>query len=141
MKLKIIIFIEKGEKVNNHISKNHKSQNEENNNDSINLNKYINRYKTLQIIEIEKRGNQYNKRRIASLQRISLHNFSSMNINDGHIINGSIPIGKSDESYILETKKIKKLPGIREYICYRLKCMRKTESNTPEFYLHKFKKH
>ena len=90
---------------------------------------------------MEKRGNQYNKRRMASLQRIALHNFSSMNVNDGHIINGSIPTGKSDESYILETKKRKKLPGIREYICYRLKSMRESEINSPEFYLQKFKKH
>ena len=104
-------------------------------------NKSISKFKTLQIIEMEKRGNQYNKRRMASLQRIALHNFSSMNANDGHIVSGSIPTGKSDESYILETRKRKKLPGIREYICYRLKSMRKSEINTPEFYLQKFKKY
>ena len=104
-------------------------------------NNSLNKFKTLQIIEMEKRGNQYNKRKMASLQRIALNNFSSMNANDGHIVNGSIPTGKSDESYILETKKRKKLPGIREYICYRLKSMRESETNTPEFYLAKFKKH
>ena len=102
--------------------------------------KAINHYKTLYLIEMEKRGQQYNKRRMASLQRIALHNFSSMNLNDNHYVNGSIPSGKSDESYILETKKRKKLPGIREYICYRLKHMKENETNTPEYYLEKYKK-
>ena len=103
--------------------------------------KSINHYKTLYLIEMEKRGHQYNKRRMASLQRIALHNFSLMNKNDNHYVNGSIPTGKSDESYILETKKRKKLPGIKEYICYRLKSMRKNENenNTPEYYLEKFR--
>ena len=100
----------------------------------------INNYKRLYLNEMEKRGNQYNKRRLASLQRIALHNFSTMNLNDGHYINGSIPSGKNDESYILETKKRKKLPGIREYILYRLKNKKENEVNTPEFYLEKHKK-
>ena len=103
--------------------------------------KAINHYKTLYLIEMEKRGNLYNKRRMASLQRIALHNFSSMNLKDNHYVNGSIPSGKSDESYILETKKRKKLPGIREYICYRLKNMKEKETNTPEYYLAKYKKY
>ena len=103
-------------------------------------NKAINYYKTLNLMEMEKRGHQYNKRRMASLQRIALHNFSLMNMNDNHYVSGSIPSGKSDESYILETKKRKKLPGIREYICYRLKNMRENETNTPEYYYEKFKK-
>ena len=58
--------------------------------------KSINHYKTLYLIEMEKRGHQYNKRRMASLQRIALHNFSLMNKNDNHYVNGSIPTGKSD---------------------------------------------
>ena len=102
--------------------------------------KSINNYKKVYLMEMEKRGNQYNKRRLASLQRIALHNFSSINLNGGHFVNGSIPSGKNDESYILETKKRKKLPGIREYICYRLKKNRENEVNTPEFYLEKYKK-
>ena len=102
--------------------------------------KSINHYKELCLIEMEKRGYQYNKRRMASLQRIALHNFSLMNMNGNHYVNGSIPSGKSDESYILETKQRKKLPGIREYICYRLKRMKENETNTPEYYLEKFRK-
>ena len=102
--------------------------------------KSINYYKAVYLNEMEKRGHQYNKRRIASLQRIALHNFSLMNMNDKHYVNGSIPTGKSDESYILETKKRKKLPGLREYIHYRLKNIRENESNTPEYYLEKFRK-
>ena len=104
--------------------------------------KSIEHYKTLYLKEMEKRGHQYNKIRMASLQRIALHNFSYMNLYDNHFVNGSIPTGKSDESYILETKKRRKLPGIKEYICYRLKNMRdNNESNTPEYYLEKFKKY
>ena len=104
--------------------------------------KAINHYKTLYLMEMEKRGHQYNKIRMASLQRIALHNFSHMNLYDNHFVNGSIPSGKSNESYILETKKRRKLPSIREYICYRLKNMRdNNESNTPEYYLEKFKKY
>ena len=100
----------------------------------------INYYKTLYLIQMEKRGNLYNKRKIASLQRIALHNFSTMNLNDGHFVNGSIPSGKFDESYILETKKRRKMPNIREYILYRLKSIRKNEINSPEYYYEKYKK-
>ena len=103
--------------------------------------KAINYYKTLYLIQMEKRGNLYNKRKIASLQRIALHNFSTLNLNDSHFVNGSIPSGKFDESYILETKRSRKMPGIREYICYKLKSMRENEINSPEYYYKKFKKH
>ena len=41
---------------------------------------------------------------------------------------------------IFQKKKRKKLTGIREYICYRLKKNRENEVNTPEFYLEKYKK-
>ena len=90
---------------------------------------------------MEKRGNMYNKIKIAQLQRIALHNFSSMSLNGNHYINGSIPTGKADESYILETKKRKRLPGIKEYICSRLKNMKSEEVNTPEFYRERSKKY
>ena len=103
--------------------------------------KAINYYKTLHLIEMERRGNLYNKRKIASLQRIALHNFSTMNLNDSHYVNGSIPSGKFDESFILETKRRKKMPNIREYICNRLKSIRENEINSPEYYYEKFKKH
>ena len=103
--------------------------------------KAINYYKTLYLMQMEKRGNLYNKRKIASLQRIALYNFSTMNLNDSHFVNGSIPSGEFDESYILETKRRRKIPGIREYICYRLKSMRENEINSPEYYYEKFKKH
>ena len=105
--------------------------------------KAINSYKTLYLREMEKRGNLYNKRKLAYLQRIALHNFSSMNlndINDSHFVNGSIPYGKSDESYILETQKRKRLPGIKEYLRYRLKSIKDNERNTPEYYRERSKK-
>ena len=90
---------------------------------------------------MEKRGNNYNKIKIAQLQRIALKNFSSMSINGNHYVNGSIPTGKTDESYILETKKRKRLPGIKEYICSRLKNMNNEKANTPEFYRERSKKY
>ena len=100
----------------------------------------VNNYKESYLKEMEKRGNLYNKRKMAYLQRIALHNFSSMNMYDNHYVNGSIPSGKSDESYVLETKKRKKLPGMKEYLVYRLKNMKDNEMNTPEYYLEKSKK-
>ena len=103
--------------------------------------KAINYYKTLYLIQMEKRGNLYNKRKIASLQRIALHNFSAINLNDSHFVNGSIPSGKFNESFILETKSRKKMPNIREYIFNRLKNMRKKKVNSPEYYYEKFKNH
>ena len=102
--------------------------------------KSINQMRNVYIKEMERRGNQYNKIKMASLQRIALHNFSSINLNDNHYVNGSIPSGKSDESYILETQKRRKLPGIREYLCHRLKNMKENEVNTPEYYREKNKK-
>ena len=98
-------------------------------------------YRTLYLHEMEKRGNMYNKIKIAQLQRIALQNFSSMSINGNHYVNGSIPTGKSDESYILETKKRKRLPGIKEYICSRLKNMKNEDINTPEYYRERSKKY
>ena len=102
--------------------------------------KAINRYKTLKIIEMEKRSHQFKKRHIAALQRIALHNFSRMSMSDSHFVNGSIPIGNPDESYILETKKRKKLPGIKDYIFSKLRRMKDNEVNTPEYYLEKHRK-
>ena len=102
--------------------------------------KAINEYRKLYLNEMEKRGNLYNKRKMAYLQRIALYNFSSMNLFDNHFVNGSIPSGKSDESYILETKKRKKLPGIKEYLRYRLKSMKENDLNTPEYFREKAKK-
>ena len=101
----------------------------------------LSQYRTSYLHEMEKRGNMYNKIKIAQLQRIALQNFSSMSLNGNHYVNGSIPTGKSDESYILETKKRKRLPGIKEYICSRLKNMRNEEINTPEFYRERSKKY
>ena len=101
----------------------------------------LSQYRTTYLHEMEKRGNMYNKIKIAQLQRIALHNFSSMSLNGNHYINGSIPTGKADESYILETKKRKRLPGIKEYICSRLKNMKSEEVNTPEFYRERSKKY
>ena len=74
------------------------------------------------------------------MQRVALHNFSSINFIDNHFVNGSIPTGKSDESYILETKKRKKFPGMREHIFYELKNMKRNEKNTPEYFREKSKK-
>ena len=102
--------------------------------------KSINQMRNEYIKEMERRGNQYNKIKMASMQRIALHNFSSINLNDNHYVNGSIPSGKSDESYILETQKRRKLPGIREYLCHRLKNMKENEVNTPEYYREKSRK-
>ena len=102
--------------------------------------KSINQYRNSYLKEMEKRSNQYNKIKLASLQRIALQNFSSMSSIDSHFVNGSIPSGKSDESYILETKKRKKLPGFREYICYRLKKMKENKSISPEYYKKKNKR-
>lgn len=102
--------------------------------------KSINQMRNEYIKEMERRGNQYNKIKMASMQRIALHNFSSINLNDDHYVNGSIPSGKSDESYILETQKRKKLPGIKEYMCHRLKNIKENEVNTPEYYREKSKK-
>ena len=102
--------------------------------------KSINQMRNEYIKEMERRGNQYNKIKMASMQRIALHNFSSINLNDDHYVNGSIPSGKSDESYILETQKRKKLPGIKEYMCHRLKNVKENEVNTPEYYREKSKK-
>jgi hypothetical protein len=102
--------------------------------------KAINNYRKAYLKEMEKRGNLYNKRKMAYLQRIALYNFSSMNVFDDHFVNGSIPSGKSDESYILETKKRKKLPGIKEYLRYRLKSMKENDMNTPENFREKSKK-
>ena len=98
-------------------------------------------YRTSYLHEMEKRGNMFNKIKIAQLQRIALKNFSSMYINGNHYINGSIPTGKSNESYILETKKRKRLPGIKEYICSKLKSMKNEEYNTPEYYRERSKKY
>ena len=84
----------------------------------------LSQYRTSYLHEMEKRGNNYNKIKIAQLQRIALQNFSSMSANGNHYVNGSIPTGKNDESYILETKKRKRLPGIKEYIVSRLKNMK-----------------
>jgi len=83
----------------------------------------------------------YNKIKIAQLQRIALKNFSSMCMNGNHYVNGSIPTGKTNESYVLETKKRKRLPGIKEYICSRLKSMKNEEYNTPEYYRERSKKY
>ena len=101
----------------------------------------LSQYRTSYLHEMEKRGNNYNKIKIAQLQRIALKNFSSMSINGNHYVNGSIPTGKTDESYILETKKRKRLPGIKEYICSRLKNMNNEKANTPEFYRERSKKY
>ena len=101
----------------------------------------LSNYRTSYLHEMEKRGNMYNKIKIAQLQRIALKNFSSMCINGNHYINGSIPTGKSNESYILETKKRKRLPGIKEYICSKLKSMKNEEYNTPEYYRERSKKY
>ena len=101
----------------------------------------LSQYRTAYLHEMEKRGNMYNKIKIAQLQRIALQNFSSMSLNGNHYINGSIPTGKSNESYILETKKRKRLPGIKEYICSRLKSMKNEEVNTPEYYRERSKKY
>ena len=101
----------------------------------------LSNYRTSYLHEMEKRGNMYNKIKIAHLQRIALKNFSSMCINGNHYINGSIPTGKSNESYILETKKRKRLPGIKEYICSKLKSMKNEEYNTPEYYRERSKKY
>ena len=101
----------------------------------------LSNYRTSYLHEMEKRGNMYNKIKIAQLQRIALKNFSAMCINGNHYINGSIPTGKSDESYILETKKRKRLPGIKEYICSKLKSMKNEEYNTPEYYRERSKKY
>ena len=101
----------------------------------------LSQYRTSYLHEMEKRGNMYNKIKIAQLQRIALQNFSSMSANGRHYSNGSIPTGKTDESYILETKKRKRLPGIKEYICSRLKNMRNEEMNTPEYYRERSKKY
>ena len=101
----------------------------------------LSQYRTIYLHEMEKRGNMYNKIKIAQLQRIALHNFSYMSLNGNHYINGSIPSGKADESYILETKKRKRLPGIKEYICSRLKSMKSEEVNTPEYYRERSKKY
>ena len=101
----------------------------------------LSQYRTAYLHEMEKRGNMYNKIKIAQLQRIALQNFSSMSLNGNHYINGSIPTGKSNESYILETKKRKRLPGIKEYICSRLKSMKNEEYNTPEYYRERSKKY
>jgi len=102
--------------------------------------KSINQMRKEYIKEMERRGNQYNKIKMASMQRIALHNFSSINLNDNHYVNGSIPSGKSDESYILETQKRKKLPGIKEYMVHRLKNIKENEVNTPEYYREKSRK-
>ena len=101
----------------------------------------LSNYRTSYLHEMEKRGNMYNKIKIAQLQRIALKNFSAMCINGNHYINGSIPTGKSNESYILETKKRKRLPGIKEYICSKLKSMKNEEYNTPEYYRERSKKY
>ena len=101
----------------------------------------LSQYRTSYLHEMEKRGNNYNKIKIAQLQRIALQNFSSMSANGNHYVNGSIPTGKNDESYILETKKRKRLPGIKEYIVSRLKNMKNEEVNTPEFYRERSKKY
>ena len=101
----------------------------------------LSNYRTSYLQEMEKRGNMYNKIKIAQLQRIALKNFSSMCINGNHYINGSIPTGKSNESYVLETKKRKRLPGIKEYICSKLKSMKNEEYNTPEYYRERSKKY
>ena len=101
----------------------------------------LSQYRTSYLHEMEKRGNMYNKIKIAQLQRIALKNFSSMSMNGNHYVNGSIPTGKSNESYILETKKRKRLPGIKEYICSRLKHIKNEELNTPEYYRERSKKY
>ena len=101
----------------------------------------LSQYRTSYLHEMEKRGNMYNKIKIAQLQRIALKNFSSMCMNGNHYVNGSIPTGKTNESYVLETKKRKRLPGIKEYICSRLKSMKNEEYNTPEYYRERSKKY
>lgn len=103
-------------------------------------NNSVNKYRNLYLNEIQKRGNQFNKRNLASMQRVALYNFSSINFIDNHFVNGSIPTGKSDESYILETKKRKKFPGMREHIFYELKNMKRNKENTPEYFREKSKK-
>ena len=101
----------------------------------------LSQYRISYLHQMEKRGNMYNKIKIAQLQRIALKNFSSMSMNGNNYVNGSIPTGKSNESYILETKKRKKLPGIKDYICSRLKKMKNEELNTPEYYRERSKKY
>ena len=64
-----------------------------------------------------------------------------MNLYDNHYVNGSIPSGKSDESYILETKKRRKLPGIKEYLRYRLKSQKDNDMNKPEYFRERAKKY
>jgi hypothetical protein len=98
-------------------------------------------YRTSYLQEMEKRGNMYNKIKLAQLQRIALQNFSLMDSSGNRQVTASIPTGKFDESYILETKKRKRLPGIKEYICSRLKSMKAEEVNTPEYYRERSKKY
>ena len=67
-----------------------------------------------------KRGNNYNKVRMASLQRIALNNLSTMDINDGQIFHGSIPGKNYFDSSILNGRKAKSLPKIKDFLHYRL---------------------
>ena len=102
--------------------------------------KAIQSYKNIHLIEMEKRGNLYNKRMLAPIQRQALYNFSHFDINNKKIKKvNSIPYKDSNESYILETKKRKKLPGLKEYICGKLKYIRKNEIISPEMYRNKDK--
>ena len=74
---------------------------------------------------------------MAYLQRLALNNYSLINFNDfnneGHYAKGSIPSGKCEESYILETQERKKYPGFKDYIYYRIKKLRNNEMKVPSF--------
>ena len=100
----------------------------------------IKNYKNIQLSEMEKRGNLYSKRMLAPIQRQALYKFSNYDINNKRVTKvSSIPYKENKESYILETKKRKKLPGLKEYICGKLKSIRENEIISPEYYRNKNK--
>ena len=98
----------------------------------------IQNYRNNHLLEMEKRGNLYSKRMLAPIQRRTLYNFSNFDINLKRVVNSkSIPFKDSNESYILESKQRKKLPGLKEYICEKLKYIKENEIITPEYYENK----
>lgn len=97
--------------------------------------KEINKYKRLYINEMEKRGNYYNKIRMASLQRIALRNLVYLD-NEEKLAKASIPTGKNTEFYILETQRRKKFPKMRQYGGY-FKRIKVNPNNNPTYFREK----